>query len=183
MTKATKYIILTAGLLGLISFFMPLISVSKAGVTGKLSAYRIVKGIDSAQEVVGKEGEKLKSKDDRAAVADANKALGAIKGIVMAVYFPAFMLFVFGLVGTLRKTFGRGLAIPSFIFGLLGLGIAGLLSAAASSGGGESVAGVGMHLLLVSAIVGTVGGLVGIVKPDRGLAAVQPAPQFAAQNL
>lgn len=182
MTKATKYIILTAGLLGLISFFMPLIAVSKAGITGKLSAYRIVKGISSAQEVVGKEGAKLKDKDDRAAVADANKALGAIKGIVMAVYFPAFMVFLFGLIGTLRKSFGRGLSIPSFIFGLLGLGIAGLLTAAASSTGGESVAGSGMYALLVSAIVATVGGLVGIIKPDRR-EATGPAPQFAHQGV
>ncbi|MDY0000985.1 MAG: hypothetical protein RBU30_06800 [Polyangia bacterium] len=182
MTKSIKYVILAAGLLGLISFFMPLISVSKAGITGKLSAYRIVKGLDSAQEVVGKEGAKLKDKDDRAAVADANKALGAVKGIVMAVYFPAFMLFLFGLVGSLKRSFGRGLSIPSFIFGLLGLGIAGLLSAAASSGGGESVAGVGMHLLLASAILGTAAGLVGIVKPDRRLAPQPAAPRFAAQG-
>ena len=182
MVKAIKYIVLAAGLLGLISFFLPLISVSKAGIQGKLSAYRIVKGIGSAQEVVGKEGKKLTDKDDRAAVADANKALGAVKGIVMGVYFPAFMLLIFGLVGTLRKRFGRGLSIPTFIFGLLSLGISGLLSAAASAGGGESVAGIGMHLLLVSAIVGTVTALVGIIKPDRG--EVQgPTPQFAQQSV
>lgn len=181
MVKAIKYIILGAGIVGLISFFMPLIAVSKAGISGKLSAYRIVKGIGSAQEVVGKEGKKLTDKDDREAVADANKALGAIKGIVMAVYLPAFMLFIFGLVGTLKKRFGRGLSIPSFIFGLLGLGIAGLLMAATSAGEGESVAGFGLHMLFLSAILGTVGALVGMIKPDRG--EFQSAgPQFAHQG-
>ncbi len=182
MIKATKYVILSAGLIGLISFFMPLISVSKAGIAGKLSAYRIVKGISSAQDVVGKAGNKLKHRDDKAAVAEANKALGAIKGIVMGVFFPAFMVFIFGLVGTLKKSFGRGLAIPTFIFGLLGLGISGLLTAAASSGGGESVAGAGMYMLLLASITATVGGLVAIIKPDRKELPQAQAPQFATAS-
>ncbi len=181
MIKATKYVILSAGIVGLISFFMPLISVSKAGISGKLSAYRIVKGIDSAQDVVSDAGTKAKGQDEKVAVAKANEALGAIKGIVLAVFFPALMIFVFGLTGTLRKSFGRGLAIPTFIFGLLGLGISGLLTAAASSTGGESVAGSGMYLLLLASITGTVGGLVAIIRPDRR-ALTAPAPQLATSQ-
>lgn len=181
MIKSTKYIILAAGIIGLISFFMPLISVSKAGITGKLSAYRIVMGISSAKDVVGKAGNKAKSVDEKVAVAEANKALGALRGIVLGVFFPALMIFIFGLAGTLRKSFGRGLAIPTFIFGLLGLGISSLLTAAAGSGGGESVAGSGMYMLLLASVVGTVGGLVAIIRPDRKEVASQ-APQFATSN-
>lgn len=178
MSKSIKYVILSAGIIGLISFFMPLISVSKAGITGKLSAYRIVKGIDSVKNVVGKAGKKATATSDKAAVAEANKALSSLKGIVLGVFFPALMLFVFGLAGTLRKSFGRGLAIPTFIFGLLGLAISGLLTAAASSDGGGSVAGSGMYLLLLASVVGTLGGFIGIIKPDRKAAAT-PAPQSA----
>jgi hypothetical protein len=179
MIKATKYIILTAGVIGLISFFMPLISVSKAGITGKLSAYRIVKGIDSAKDIVGKAGKNASAETDKKVVADANKALGALKAIVLAVFFPAMMIFLLGLVGTLRKSFGRGLAIPTFLFGLVGLAISGLLTAVASSDGGQSVAGSGMYMLLFASVVGTVFALIGIIKPDRKAVAQANAPQLA----
>lgn len=170
MTKATKYVVLAAGLIGLIAFFMPLISVSKAGITGKLSAYRIIKGIDSAKDVVGKAGKGWNAEGEKAAVAEANKALSVIRGIVLAVFSPAFFLLVFGGVGALRKSFGRGLAIPSFIIALLGLGIASLLTAAASADGGGSVAGSGLYLLVVSCLTGALGALVAIIKPDRKVA-------------
>lgn len=167
MTRATKYIILGAGLIGLIAFFMPLIAVNKSGVSGKLSAYRIVVGISSAKQVVSKAGKAADTVESKAAVKDANKALSAVRGIVLAIFVPALLLTIFGGVGTLRKSFGRGLAIPSFIFGLIGLGIWALLSSAASAGGGESVAGFGMHMLLLTGLGGVVGGLIGIIKPER----------------
>src|SRR5690242_10275172 len=50
--KFTKFIVLAGGLLGLLAFFLPLVAVKDSGVTGALSAYRIVKGIDSADQVI-----------------------------------------------------------------------------------------------------------------------------------
>ncbi len=163
--KATKYIVLGAGLIGIIAFFLPLVSVQKSGIEGKLSAYQIVKGIDSAKDVVS--DAPAGTVDDRAAVADANDALGAIKGIVLAIFAPAGLLLLFGGIGAARKQFGRGLAIPSMLFGLIGLAIWALLNSAASSGGGDSAAGIGMHMLLLTGLLGTVGGLFATVKPDR----------------
>ncbi len=162
MTKATKYIVLVAGIVGLVAFFLPLIAVQKSGIEGKLSAYRIVKGIDKADQVVASAGP-----GDPTSVAEANKALSAVKGIVLAIFVPALLLAIFGGVGAARRRFGRGLAIPSMIFGLLGVGIWALLDAAASAGPGESVAGVGMHLLLITGLLGFLGGLIATVKPDR----------------
>jgi len=168
MVKATKYIVLAAGLIGLVAFFMPLIAVEKSGVEGKLSAYRIVKGIDSAQDVVKESGAAAGSVQDKQAVEEANAALGDVKGIVLAIFGPALLLAVFGGIGAARKRFGRGLAIPSFLIGLIGLGIWALLNSAASAaGGGESVAGIGMHMLMLTGLGGTIGGLFGMVKPDR----------------
>jgi len=180
MIKATKYIILTAGVIGLISFFMPLVSVSKGGISGVLSAYRIVKGIDSVQDIVGEAGKNTSDKADKEIVADANKALGTLRTFVLALFFPSMMIFLFGLVGTLRKSFGRGLAIPTFLFALVGLAISGLLTAMASSDGGRSVAGSGMYMLLFASIVGTVFSLIGIIKPDRKMVAQPAAPELAA---
>jgi hypothetical protein len=165
MVKATKYVVLVSGLVGIIAFFLPLISVAKSGVEGKLSAYQIVTGIDQAQDVVGSAA--TGSASEARAVDDANQALGAVKGIVLAIFLPAGLLLLFGGIGAAKKKFGRGLAIPSMIFGLLGLGIWALLNAAASEGGGESAAGIGMHLLLLTGLFGTLGGLIGTIKPDR----------------
>jgi hypothetical protein len=162
MVKATKYVVLLAGVVGLIAFFLPLVAVNKSGIEGKLSAYRIVKGIDSADQVVASA-----ESGSTSGVAEANKALGAIKGIVVAIFVPALLLVVFGGVGAARKRFGRGLAIPSMIVGLVGLGFWALLNAAASAGDGGSVAGAGMHLLLVTGLLGTLGGLIATIKPDR----------------
>lgn len=167
MIKATKYIVLAAGVIGLIAFFLPLIAVQKSGIEGKLSAFQIVKGIDSAQDVV--KDAPAGTVQDRTAVRDANSALGAIKGVVLAIFAPALLLVIFGGVGAAKKRFGRGLAIPSMIFGLLGLLIWAVLNAAASEGGGggESVAGIGMHLLLFTGLGGALGGLIATIKPDR----------------
>jgi hypothetical protein len=167
MVKATKYIVLAAGVIGLIAFFLPLIAVQKSGIEGKLSAFQIVKGIDSAKDVVNDAPTGTVS--ERAAVKDANGALSAIKGVVLAIFAPALLLAIFGGLGAAKKRFGRGLAIPSMIFGILGLLIWSLLNAAASEGGGggESVAGIGMHLLLFTGLGGALGGLIATIKPDR----------------
>lgn len=171
MVKATKYIVLAAGVIGLIAFFLPLVAVQKSGIEGKLSAFQIVKGIDSAKDVV--KDAPTGTVEDRAAVSDANSALSAIKGVVLAIFAPALLLFVFGGVGAAKKKFGRGLAIPSMIFGILGLLIWSVLNAAASEGGGgESVAGIGMHLLLFTGLGGALGGLIATIKPDRNTARV-----------
>lgn len=168
MSKAAKFIVLGAGILGLIGFFLPLVSVQKSGIEGKLSAFQIVKGIDSAQDVVDDAGAAAAgTAAEKKAVADANEALGTIKGIVLALFAPALLLALFGGIGARKKAFGRGFGITSLLLGLLGLGIWAVLSSAA-----EGSAGIGLHMLLLTGLGGIVGGLVATVKPDRGMAMV-----------
>jgi hypothetical protein len=167
MSKAAKFIVLGAGILGLIGFFLPLISVQKSGIEGKLSAFQIVKGLDSAQDVVGEAHAAAGTAEDKAAVAEANEALGAVKGIVLALFVPAFLLALFGGIGAAKKRFGRGLGVTSLLIGLVGLGIWALLSSAA-----EGSAGVGLHMLLLTGLGGIGGGLIATVKPDRGMPAM-----------
>lgn len=166
MSKAAKFIVLGAGILGLIGFFLPMISVQKSGIEGKLSAFQIVKGIDSAQDVVGEAGAAAAgTADEKRAVSEANDALGAVKGIVLALFVPALLLALFGGIGAAKKRFGRGFGVTSLLVGLLGLGIWALLSSAA-----EGSAGIGLHMLLLTGLGGIIGGLVATVKPDRGMA-------------
>lgn len=136
--KASKLIVLVGGILGLIAFFLPLVSINRPDFHGTASAFQVVKGIDA----------------------------GAVRTFIYAVFTPAI---VFALVGglALRKgAFGRGAGTLALIFGLLGLGVTALLKSAA-----EGDAGVGLTLLLVGCIAGTVGGILGIAKPERALAA------------
>lgn len=165
MSKISKFIVLLAGIVGVAAFFLPLASVKDSGFTGQLSAFQIVKGISSTQDVVGEAGKIVDSETDKAAVKDANEALSAVKGIVLACFAPAVFLLLFGGIGA-AKRFGRGLGIGSLLFGLIGLGIWALLSAAFKETGAESAVGVAMHLLLVSGAGGALGGLMGTIKPE-----------------
>lgn len=169
--KATKFVVLAAGILGIVSFFLPLIAVQKSGIEGKLSAFVIVKGIDKASEVVNGGAAAAASAAD---VSEANDALAKIKGIVLGIYAPAALLLLIGAIGVARKKFGRVAGTFSLLIGLIGLGIASLLLTAAKDPGvsqandSGGVAGVGMYVMFLAALLGAVAGLVTLVKPDRG---------------
>jgi hypothetical protein len=177
MTKLPKFVVLGAGLIGVLAFFLPLLAVKDAGSQGKVSAFQIIKGLGKAQDVVDEVGKQagmaaeqagIEKQEVKRVTKDVDSTLGAIKAVVMAVFLPALLLLVFGAVGALRGAFGRVLGIFSLIFGLVGLGIWALLNAAAQevsdSGAG---AGIALHLLLLTGIGGAVGGLLATIKPER----------------
>jgi hypothetical protein len=132
--KASKLIVLVGGVLGIIAFFLPLVSINRPDFHGTASAFQVVKGIDA----------------------------GAVRTFVYVVFAPALLLALVGGLATRRGSFGRGAGALSLVFGLLGLAIAALLKSAA-----EGDAGIGLTLLLVTGIAGTVGGILGLAKPER----------------
>ncbi|GMV41953.1 MAG: hypothetical protein AMXMBFR64_36690 [Myxococcales bacterium] len=73
MSKISKFIVLLAGIVGVAAFFLPLASVKDSGFTGQLSAFQIVKGISSTQDVVGEAGKIVDSETDKAAVKDPTR--------------------------------------------------------------------------------------------------------------
>ena len=158
--KATKFIVLVGGILGILSFFLPLVSVHRSDFTGKVSAFQIMKGLDSVSVAV--DHADVHTVQDVQVRSAAKQDVGAMKGIVMAIFAPALLLTLIGGLGVARKRFGRGAAAFSLIFGLIGLGIGAILKGAA-----EGDAGIGMTLLLLTGIAGVVGGLIGLVKPER----------------
>lgn len=172
--KATKFIVLGAGLIGLIGFFLPLIAVQ--GVNVPISAFTLVRGADAMQDAAGGQGDKMAK--------DLDDAAGAVKAIVLGAYAPALLCFLFGLIGTLKKSFGRGLGFGSLIFGLITFGLYVLLSSAAKDAGAQTGAGdatgPAMYMMLVSGLGCTVGGLIALVKPDRGDGGGGSHPRHAA---
>jgi hypothetical protein len=160
--KATKFIVLVGGILGILAFFLPMVTIHRADFNGSASAFQLIKGLNAASDAVN-------SDEVRAAaissvdVAKANEGLDAMKGIVAAIFVPAILLAIMGGFGVKRKKFGRVAGGFSLLFGLIGLGIATILRSAAGSD-----AGIGLTLLLLTGVAGTLGGLITLVKPDRG---------------
>jgi hypothetical protein len=160
--KATKFIILVGGILGLLAFFLPLVSVQRGGTSATVSAFQIIKGLDTVSVAVDQA-----STVDVATSASAQSDIGAMKGIVMAIFAPAALLTLLGGLGVMRRRFGRLAGTFSLLAGLAGLGIAAVLKGAA---GGDS--GIGMSILLLTGALGVIGGVLGLAKPERLAATV-----------
>jgi hypothetical protein len=169
--KASKFIVLVGGILGILAFFLPLVSVERQGAKASVSAYQIIKGLDQVEVAVDQGASQRQI--DVATSASAKKDIGAMKGIVMAIFAPALLLSLIGGAGAMRKRFGRVAGTFSLLLGLVGLGIGAILKSAAEGDGG-----IGLTLLLVTGVAGVVGGIAALVKPERlatgapGLAAV-----------
>lgn len=173
--KATKFIILVGGLLGLLAFFLPLVSVQRAGGSASVSAFQVMKGLDTVEVAVNEAGTAKSYDVETAAFAsEAKKDIGAMKGIVMAIFAPAALLALLGGLGIGRKRFGRVAATFSLLAGIAGLGIASILKGAA-----EGDSGIGLTLLLVTGAAGIVGGILGLVKPERLPQKVAAVPSLA----
>ena len=167
--KASKLIVLVGGILGILAFFLPLVSVERQGKSASVSAFQIMKGLDQVEVAVDADRTM-----DVATSASAKKDVGALKGIVMAIFAPALLLTFIGGLGVARKRFGRVAGTFSLLAGLAGLGIASILKGAA-----EGDAGIGLTFLLITGVTGVIGGLVALVKPERlvvAKAAIAPAP-------
>src|ERR1700690_2729465 len=95
--KASKFIVLVGGILGILAFFLPLVSVTRGDFTGKVSAMQIIKGLDSVTVAV--DTAEAHASMDVATSSEAKKDVGAMKGIVMAVFAPAALLALIGGLG------------------------------------------------------------------------------------
>ena len=180
---AAKFLVLVGGIVGIVSFFMPLIAVKNSGIEGAVSAFQIVKGLETASEVVkGAAGEAAAAAEEagsvelKKAAGEANQALSTVKNIVLGAYAPSLLMLIIGVVAVARKQFGRLGGTGGFLFGLITLGVWAILNAAsnevaadiAKAGGSvDSVKGMGMHLLMVAGALGLIGGLMALIKPER----------------
>lgn len=158
--KASKFIVLVGGILGILAFFLPLVSVQREGHSASVSAFQVMKGLDKVEVAVDEAGAQRAM--DIETSASAKKDIGAMKGIVMAIFAPALLLALIGGLGVTRRRFGRVAGTFSLLAGLVGLGIASILKSAADGDGG-----IGLTLLLVTGVAGVVGGLVTLIKPER----------------
>lgn len=162
--KATKFIVLVGGILGILAFFLPIVTVHHRGETASVSAFQVVKGLDAVTDAVDASGHEadVALASAGSSAGEAKDGLAAAKGIVFALFVPALILSILGARGLSKKAFGRGAGAFALIMGLIGLGIGAMLKGAA-----EGDAGIGIYLLVLTGVLGTVGGLLALVKPER----------------
>lgn len=174
---ASKFLVLVGGVVGIVSFFLPLFEIKDQGA---ISAFQVVKGIDTVKDIttgatkeladaVEAEGGAAAKAELAKGAGELNKKLAEVKGIVLGLYAPALLLIIIGAVALARKQFGRLGGTFSFLLGLVALfvwfGFHTVASEAAKDGTGQ--AGLGIHLYMASGALGAIGGLLALIKPER----------------
>ncbi|MBA3818291.1 MAG: hypothetical protein H0X17_05325, partial [Deltaproteobacteria bacterium] len=164
--KASKFIVLAGGILGILAFFLPMVSVERDGKRVTASAFQVVKGLDAVTTEVDRAEVRTAAASygapERAARSEAKSDLGAIKGIVVAIFAPALLLAVISGLGVRRQQFGRVAGTLSLLLGAVGLGIGVILKGAA-----EGDSGIGLTVLLLTGLAGVVGGILALARPER----------------
>lgn len=171
--KASKFLVLAGGILGILAFFLPMVTIHRADYSGSASAFQIIKGLSVASSAVDSETVRVASMNTES-VQSAKEGLDAMKGIVFAIFVPAILLAAIGAMGVSKRRFGRVAGTFSLLLGLIGLGIGMLLVGAAGPDGG-----LGLTLLLATGALGVVGGLLALVKPERAIIGMQ-VPRMVA---
>lgn len=168
--KASAALVVIGGLLGLVGFFMPFVTMKRDGFAVTMSASQFVRGqIPHVKADDKYQQEVLTSADGRAAMqagvdesAKAIENLQEIKTFIIVVYAVPAVLLLLGVIGLLRQRFGRGIGTLCLLLGLGVLGIGTLLQSAS-----EGQAGLGVTLLLPAGAAVALGGLIALIKPLR----------------
>ncbi|MCX5742416.1 MAG: hypothetical protein NT062_07965, partial [Proteobacteria bacterium] len=157
--KIWKILVLVAGLAGVAGFFLPIVNYAGSeGVAAKsCSGFEVVKGGCSGADVVdkakavGKDYELTKGATEKLD-AQVETGIAALKGIIAGLYVPAFLIFVFGVVGLIRGRFQRVSGIFTAILGLISAAIWGIFALGAGDANSGFSVGLGLHMLLVAGL-------------------------------
>ena len=160
----TKHMVLLGGVLALIAWFVPYGTVHVGPVHARVSAFDVIKGIDSLGQVSNVEGNE--AIDSEIAKADDNSTT---KGYTALVFGPPLLLLVIGGIAEKRKKLGRLGGVGAMLLGawaaVFAAALISVLGQDASEGAGV---GAGCYLFLAGGALGGLGGLLALIKPDRG---------------
>ena len=189
--KAWKFIVLVGGVIGLIGFFLPFMKfgVGSSGTVG-VSGFALVKGLPEARELLASEIEKMPEEQVKKYAAELEDSAKKAGGIIMLFYIPTGLVLLIGAINTARGRMGRLAAVLAILAGgaamlvwvlfqqVMSADVAGQVHAATGDPTGKAIAeaivdnvsvtmGLGLHMILISGILGAVAGLGCLVKPDR----------------
>jgi hypothetical protein len=173
MVKVAKFMVLVGGIVGVVAFFLPMFSVEGGGKTFTVSAFQVVRGAEAIKASMEKQAGEKASSDPEAQKAfdDLEDATTKFKGVFLGMYAPAAILLLLGIIGVLKKKFGRGFGVLALLFGLVAMGLWGLIFTGTKDSQASQHAfalGLGIHLMLAAGILGFLGGITNTVKPDHG---------------
>ena len=167
-------LVLAAGLIGIVAFFQPLVTVESPRLTTSLSSLDVVRGIDLARQVRDRiDPDQVDDAKARLVYDNFDEAVAAVRVALVVLYLPTVMLTLIGLSGVARGRLGRVGGGFALAFGMIGAGIAALVLVALSNQRVENVggaSGVAVYLMLAVGGGGFVGGLVTLLSHDRGRA-------------
>lgn len=167
-----KVLVLLAGVTGIIGFFTPLVEYRSADgrITSDASAFEIARGVDNAGDISA-QAEKLGlSRSDSERLAKAfHTGVDAYRGGIAALFAPAGLLTLLGILLALRDRMGRFSGLIALVFGGVCCAVfAKLWQADQASRDASASLGLGVYLLLAAGLGGALAGLGALVSPDRG---------------
>jgi hypothetical protein len=175
---AWKQVLLVVGLLGVTGIFAPMLEVKQGRVAIELSARRLSFGLGREYALVDhglpRLAEKYLPSSVRSTRDDVRLVAQAARWAALA-YVPAALMALLGLLGILRRRFGRASGLLAVLSGLasiggwLGLhfGIPLALREADLPHTEVSLL-FGAHLLLLVGAAGVIAGLGAVARPDLG---------------
>lgn len=176
--SSNRYIVLIAGIVGVLGMFQPLMSVGPRKVRIDVSAYELSFGLSRTHEVFDTRlpliAELKIPPDIREARDDIKTVLDAAKGAALA-YIPAAVLLLIGAYAVWRKRLGRALGGVALVFALASIAAYFGLRYGIDYGKDEEPLlrrvqlqlALGANVLLAVGIAGGIAGLSSLLKPDR----------------
>jgi hypothetical protein len=166
-----KYCVIGALLAGVLAFFLPFISMQGPGPERKPTEYtfsvmKLMQGAEGIKDAVAEkvpEASMVSEEDTK----KLGEAMDALKGMLLIPFVPTAFFLLITLLGL--KRFGRGLGVFSLLVGLVALAGWALLNAAMGAANEEDVQAefqIGFTMLLIGALFGIIGGIMGIAKPQ-----------------
>src|SRR5262245_36797810 len=110
MVRGWKFIVLLGGVVGIAAFFFPFLIVSGQGKEVSVSAFGAVTGLEAIEESAD-------SAEVKAANAQLVEIIDKVQVFLYAVYAPAVLIALFGLIGVARMRYGRVLAFFTLVVG------------------------------------------------------------------
>lgn len=162
--KFAKFSVLAAGVAVLLSWFLPYATVRMGGVYVHVSAFQVIKGIDSTSEIsnvdMGKEAD--------AALSASTSADNTAKGAVALIFAPPLLLLALGGIAVKRKKLGRLGGTGAFLLGGWATAFGAALVSVTQDAGEAAGVGAGGYAYLAGGVLALVSGLLILIKPDRG---------------
>lgn len=164
-----KYLVLIGGIAGITGFFLPFINF-EGKLSGSISAYQIVRGIDDVTNFI--DG----AKPLVAADADAykfttrvNKDLAEYRNLIVVLYAPAAVLALFGALAGVRRKLGRFGGLIAILLGAVNAVLWFLFFQVSVEATDISASlGIGLHMLALAGAFAITGGIGAFLLPDHG---------------